>query len=182
MTGHKLSGEENPYSIPKLEQLREVYSKAEPKLSVSVSSVQVDRVKSIKRRMITLCEEKKTTPEDLVKELQKYVPGLSVVQWWKPRPSREPTEEEIRAYEEAMREYDKKLLEDKIKGDLEKSLRESIMKEILATPKMKSKEQQNPTMTNGNGPRYESKLVTEQELTKFLNQGWGIVGTVNKVQ
>jgi len=170
LMGHKLAGEENPYSIPKIEQLREAYARAESKLTVTPAPSEVDRFEALKSRMFTLCEERKTTPEDLVKELQKYVPGLGVVEWWKPLDQRKgvkiATEEDIAAYERAMREYDKEMLKEEILRDISPELRGII------------KEGQKKTMTNG-GSQFESKIVMENELTKYLDQGWEFVASLN---
>jgi len=171
LMGHKLAGEENPYSIPKIEQLREAYSRAEPKLTVTPTP-QVDRFEAMKNRMIALCEESKTAPEDLVKELQKYVPGLGVVEWWKPLDQRKgvkiATEEDIAAYERAMREYDKDMLKREILRELSPELRGIV----------KKGEKGKRTQTDGNG-QYESKIVLENELTQYLSDGWEFVASLN---
>lgn len=170
--GHKLAGEENLYSIPKIEQLREAYARAEPKLTVTQAPTQVDRFEALKSRMMTLCEERKTTPEDFVKELQKYVPGLGIVEWWKPLDQRKgikmATEEDIAAYERAMREFDKDMLKQEIIQELSPEL-QGILKKGQKDKK---------TMTNGNG-HYESRIVVKNELTNYLNNGWEFVANLN---
>jgi len=170
LMGHKLAGEENPYSIPKIEQLRESYSRAEPKLTVTQAPTQVDRFEALKSRMIALCEERKTAPEDLVKELQKYVPGLGVVEWWKPLDQRKgikiATEEDIAAYERAMREYEKDRLKQEILSELSPELRGII------------KKGEKKSMTNG-GSQFESKIVDESELMQYMNCGWEFVASVS---
>jgi len=119
---------------------------------------------------MTLCEERKTTPEDLVKELQKYVPGLGVIEWWKPLDQRKEikiaTEEDIAAYERAMREYDKEMLKQEILRELSPELRGII------------KKGEKKSMTNG-GSRFESKIVLENELTSYLDSGWEFVASLN---
>jgi len=96
-----------------------------------------------------------------VKELQKYVPGLGVTEWWKPlgdgKGVKIATEEDIRAYEEAMREMDKQLLKQEILDEL------GIAK--VGTYEVSKKDKK--TMTNGNG-HCESKIVLEKELTNYL--------------
>jgi len=158
MTGHKLSGEENPYSIPKIEQLREAYMKAEPILSMSVKvETEFDRVK---REVESMRERLRLSNEDFQKQLQQVYPNLKSYDWFSPKPHREATDEEIKAYEEAMKEYDRQ------------RLKNEILEEIGLT-KAKKK-----TMTNGNG-QYESKIVLEKELTKYLNEGWEFLANLN---
>jgi len=158
MTGHTLSGEENPYSLPKIEQLREAYMKAEPKLSVTVKGESdFDRVK---REVESLRERLKLSNEDFQKQLQQVYPNLKPYDWFSPKPQREATDEEIKAYEEAMREYDKQLL------------KQEILQELGLTKDKKK------TMTNGNG-HYESKIVLEKELTRYLNEDWEFVASLN---
>ena len=160
MTGHKLSGEENPYSIPKIEQLRESYMKAEPKLSVTVKTESdFDRVK---REVESLRERLKLPDKEFQKQLQQVYPNLKPYDWFSPKPQREATPEEIKAYEEAMREYDRQ------------RLKNEILEEIGLTKDKKDKK----TMTNGNG-EYESKIVLEKELTGYLNSGWEFVASLN---
>jgi len=160
MTGHKLSGEENPYSIPKIEQLREAYIKAEPKLSVTVKAeTDFDRVK---REIESLREGLKLSNVDFQKQLQQVYPNLKPYDWFSPKPQREATPEEIKAYEEAIKEYDRQ------------RLKNEILQELGLTKDKKEKR----TMTNGNG-RYESKIVVEKDLTGYLNDGWEFVASLN---
>jgi len=169
MTGHKLAGEENPYSIPRIEQLREAYSKAEPKLTVT-QVPEIDRFEPLRKRMLALSQERNKTPEDFVKELQKYVPGLGVVEWWKPLDQRKgikiATEEDIAAYERAMREFDKDMLKQEILRELSPELRGIV------------KKGEKRSMTNG-GSQFESKIVLENELTSYLDSGWEFVASLN---
>jgi len=158
MTGHKLSGEENPYSIPKIEQLRESYMKAEPKFSVTVKTESdFDRVK---REVESLRERLKLPDKEFQKQLQQVYPNLKPYDWFSPKPQREATPEEIKAYEEAMREYDRQ------------RLKNEILEEIGLTKDKKK------TMTNGNG-HYESRIVLEKELTQYLDSGWEFVASLN---
>jgi len=158
MTGHKLSGEENPYSIPKIEQLREAYMKAEPKLSITTKTeTDFDRVK---REVESLRERLRLSDKDFQKQLQQVYPNLKPYDWFSAKPQREASPEEIKAYEEAMREYDRQ------------RLKNEILEELGLTKDKKK------TMTNGNG-RYESKMVKENELTGYLNEGWEFVASLN---
>jgi len=160
MTGHKLSGEENPYSIPKIEQLREAYMKAEPKLSITTrTETAFDRVK---REVESLRERLKLPDKEFQKQLQQVYPNLKPYDWFSPKPQREATEEEIKAYEEAMREYDRQ------------RLKNEILEELGLTKDKKDKK----TITNGNG-RFESKIVLEKELTQYLDRGWDFVASLN---
>jgi hypothetical protein len=87
---------------------------------------------------------------------------LKPYDWFSPKHSREATPEEIKAYEEAMREYDRQ------------RLKNEILQELGITKVEKGKK----TMTNGNGD-YESKIVMENKLTEYLDQGWEFVASLN---
>jgi len=182
--GHALSGEENPYSQPKIEQLREAYARAEPKLSVTAAAPQVDRLQTVKKRMMTICEETSTSLEDLVAELQKYEPDLAMVRMnssGKPVAFKFASERDLRDYEQHFNSLDE-LEEKQIEAyeralsayerqQLKESLKEELMKEL-------GLEKRKKTMTNGNG-HYESKIVKEMELTKYLDSGWEFVANLN---
>jgi len=169
LMGHKLAGEENPYSIPKIEQLREAYSKAEPKLTVT-QAPEIDKFEPLKRQIMILAQQRNKTPEDFVELLKQYVPGLGITEWWKPLDQRKgikiATEEEIAAYERAMREYEKDMLKEEIIRELSPELRGIIRKG------------EKKTQTDGNG-HYESKIVKENDLTKYLDSGWEFLASLN---
>ena len=134
--------------------------KAEPKLSVTVrTETDFDRVK---KEVESLRERLKLSNEDFQGQLQKVYPNLKPYDWFSPKPRREATPEEIKAYEEAMREYGKQLLKNE------------ILQELGLTKVEKGKK----TMTNGNG-QFESKIVLEKELTNYLNEGWEFVASLN---
>jgi len=158
--GHKLSGSENPYSQPQIEQLREAYMKAEPKLSITIKAESdFDRVK---KELDSLRERLKLSTGEFQKHLQKVYPNLKPIDWFTPQPRKEATPEEIKAYEDAVREMDRQLL------------KQEILEELGITKSEKGKK----TMTNGNG-QYESKIVQEKELTEYLNEAWEFVASLN---
>ena len=182
--GHALSGEENPYSQPKIEQLREAYARAEPRLTVTTATVQVDTLQTIKKRMMTICEETNTSLEDLVGELQKYEPELAMVRLnasGKPLAYKFASEQDRKDYEQhfsALDELEEKQIEAYERAlsayerqQLKESLKQELIKEL-------GLEKKKGTMTNGNG-HYESKIVLEKKLTKYLNEGWEFVANLN---
>jgi len=182
MMGHRLAGEEQPYSIPKIEQLREAYARAEPKMSLTII-LQANRLEILKHKMKSLCDEEGTTIPDLIEELQKYEPNLGMIlnasgktiayKFASEQEKKdyelhfnaldELEEKQVEAYEKALRAYERE--------QLKESLKEELIKELGLEKKKK-------TMTNGNG-HYESKIVKENELPKYLDSGWEFVASLN---
>jgi len=182
--GHALSGEENPYSQPQIEQLREAYAKAEPKLSLTVAPETDPRVKKVKQDLIIICEDDRSKFAHIIGKLREYEPNLVI---GRTQPSGKKMEytfateqeerareltfdfldglkgEQIEAYERALNAYERDMLKEDLKAE--------IMKELRLEKKKK-------TMTNGNG-NYESKIVKEKELTNYLDSGWEFVASLN---
>jgi len=181
--GHALSGEENPYSQPKIEQLREAYVKAEPRLSVAAIP-QANRLEMLKHKLKSLCDEEGTTIPDLIQELQKYEPELAMVRLspsGKPVAYKFASEQDLRDYEQhfdAIDKLEEKQIEayERALGAYERQqLKESLKQELIKELGLEKKKK---TMTNGNG-HYESKIVKEKELTQHLNEGWEFVANLN---
>jgi len=75
----------------------------------------------------------------------------------------EVDEKRVAAVEKAIASYEKDMLK--------QSVKEEVLRELGLEKKKK-------TMTNGNG-HYESKIVIERELTRFLDQGWEFIASLN---